>query len=59
MAGQLKQFAKDDSGATAIEYSLIAAFIGIGIITVLGRIGVEVQVPFVDVTDGLKKRTVT
>ena len=55
----MKQFAKDDSGATAIEYSLIAAFIGIGIITVLGRIGVEVQVPFVDVTDGLKKRTVT
>jgi pilus assembly protein Flp/PilA len=29
----LARFAQDDSGVTAIEYGLIAAFIGVGIIT--------------------------
>ena len=29
-------FQKDESGATAIEYALIAAIVGIGIITALG-----------------------
>ena len=32
----IKDFAKDQSGATAIEYALIAAIVGIGIITALG-----------------------
>jgi pilus assembly protein Flp/PilA len=32
----LDRFARDDSGATAIEYGLIAAFIGVGIIAGLG-----------------------
>jgi pilus assembly protein Flp/PilA len=30
------RFLKDESGATAIEYALIAAIIGIGLITALG-----------------------
>ena len=30
-----KHFCKDDSGATAIEYALIAAIVGIGIIVAL------------------------
>lgn len=29
----LKSYAKDDSGATAIEYGLIAALLGLGIVT--------------------------
>ncbi len=29
----LKRFASDESGATAIEYGLIAAIIGVGIIS--------------------------
>jgi pilus assembly protein Flp/PilA len=32
----LARFAHDESGATAIEYGLIAAFIGVGIIAGLG-----------------------
>ena len=31
----LKSFAKDNSGATGIEYALIAALVGIGIIVAL------------------------
>ena len=34
----LARFAQDDSGATAIEYGLIAAFIGVGIITGLTQL---------------------
>ncbi len=32
------RFAQDDSGVTAIEYGLIAAFIGVGIITGLTQL---------------------
>jgi pilus assembly protein Flp/PilA len=32
------RFAKDESGATAIEYGLIAAIVGVGIITGLGTL---------------------
>ena len=51
------RFWHDDSGATSIEYSLIAAFIGIAIISVLQTVGTEVQGPYSDVNTGLKKRS--
>jgi len=35
----LVRFAKCESGATAIEYGLIAALISVAIITVLGTVG--------------------
>jgi pilus assembly protein Flp/PilA len=34
-----KRFAKDESGATAIEYGLIAAGISVAIITVVNGLG--------------------
>ncbi|MDP1639733.1 MAG: Flp family type IVb pilin [Hyphomicrobium sp.] len=34
----LARFAENESGATAIEYGLIAAFIGVGIITGLTQL---------------------
>jgi Flp pilus assembly pilin Flp len=34
MAGKLRAFVKDESGATAIEYSLIAAGIAMAIVAV-------------------------
>ena len=52
----LKQFAKCESGATAIEYGLIAALIGVSIITVVQTVGSEVKATFTDVDTGLKKR---
>jgi pilus assembly protein Flp/PilA len=33
------RFAKDESGATAIEYGLIAALISVGIIVAAGALG--------------------
>lgn len=35
----LKQFAQSSDGATAIEYALIASFIGIVIVTTITSIG--------------------
>ena len=39
MSKALKRFLADDSGATAIEYGLIAAGISVVIIGVLGNVG--------------------
>ena len=52
----LKKFLKNEDGATAIEYGLIAALIGVAIITVVNNVGTEVKGTFSDVDAGLKKR---
>jgi pilus assembly protein Flp/PilA len=48
-----KRFLKDESGATAIEYGLIAALIAVAIITTVGLVGTEVDNTFKAVKDGL------
>ena len=35
----ISRFVKDESGATAIEYGLIAALVGVFIIAALGQLG--------------------
>jgi pilus assembly protein Flp/PilA len=49
-----KQFLRDESGATAIEYALIAAGISITIITVVQGIGTKVNANFSSVQTALK-----
>jgi pilus assembly protein Flp/PilA len=49
----LRKFLRDESGATAIEYGLIAACISIAIIVVAGQIGTELNTTFTKVKDGL------
>ena len=39
MSTLLSRFVKDESGATAIEYGLIAALVAVAIITALGTLG--------------------
>ncbi len=51
---QPKGFAQDRSGATSIEYSLIAAFVGLAIITASIAIGAELVGVFQDVEGGFK-----
>ena len=48
------RFAKCESGATAIEYGLIAALIGVAIITAVTSTGTEISSTFNKVTNGLK-----
>ena len=45
---------KDNSGATAIEYGLIAALISVAAIGALGAIGTNLSSTFDDVADNLQ-----
>jgi len=47
------QFGKDESGATAIEYALIAAIVGIGIITALNSLKTQLNSTFTTVSSAL------
>ncbi|WP_264046247.1 Flp family type IVb pilin [Methylobacterium flocculans] len=53
MKSIFKRFTADESGATAIEYGLIAALIAVVIIGVLGTIGTQLNTKLVAVKDGL------
>jgi pilus assembly protein Flp/PilA len=50
---QLRRFLRDQSGATAIEYGLIAAGISVAIITVVNTLGTQLQATFTTVTTDL------
>ena len=55
MRNFINRFAKDESGATAIEYGLIAALISVVIITALLTIGPKVAGMFDKVDAELEK----
>jgi pilus assembly protein Flp/PilA len=46
-------FAKDESGATAIEYGLIAAGISVAIITVVQGLGTKLNTTFENISSKL------
>ncbi len=46
MTKLVAKFAKDESGATAIEYGLIAALIAVAIIAGAGMIGTKLNAKF-------------
>jgi pilus assembly protein Flp/PilA len=54
MARLLFQFCKDQSGATAIEYGLIAAGISVAIIAVVQALGTNLNTTFSSVSTALK-----
>ncbi len=54
MTNLVKRFAKDESGATAIEYGLIAAGISVAIIAVVQGLGTNLKTTFGRVQTALK-----
>ena len=50
---QLKRLLRDESGATSIEYSVIATGISIGIIVAVTTIGTQLKATFVSITSQL------
>ena len=50
----LAKFVKDNSGATAIEYGLIAAGISVAIIAVVQGVGTSLNTTFTSVQTALK-----
>ncbi len=55
MKSLVKRLVKDESGATAIEYGLIAAIVGIGIIVGLGTLRDGLNTLFNKVNTNLTK----
>jgi pilus assembly protein Flp/PilA len=53
MKSLFKRFTKDQSGATAIEYGLIAALIAVAIIVAVSTVGNETKGTFKKVGDSL------
>ena len=53
MRDRFQAFLKDESGATAIEYGLIAAGISVAIIAVVNGLGTQLNVTFTKVKTAL------
>jgi len=53
MVRDLRTFLKDESGATAIEYALIAAGVALVIITAIKGIGTKLNTTFTSVGNAL------
>jgi len=53
MLNMISKFAKDESGATAIEYGLIAALVAVGLIAALTALGQSLSKIFTHVSTTL------
>jgi pilus assembly protein Flp/PilA len=53
MNGVIKRFVADQSGATAIEYGLIAAGISVAIIAVVNSLGSQLKSTFTNISSQL------
>jgi pilus assembly protein Flp/PilA len=54
MKNLIARFVKDESGATAIEYGLIAAGIALAIIAVVNGLGTNLNAKFTSINNSLK-----
>ncbi|THJ34583.1 Flp family type IVb pilin [Lampropedia aestuarii] len=54
MTNIIKKFWKDEEGATAIEYGLIAGLIAVGILAAVTDIGTYLKVIFEKISEGLQ-----
>lgn len=55
----LKKLRKNDEGATAIEYGLIAALIAVAAITAMNSLGTQLSGTFTDVAGQMENRADT
>ncbi len=54
MMTKFTKFFANESGATAIEYALIASLIAIALVTILGSLGTKLSGVFNEVSSALK-----
>jgi pilus assembly protein Flp/PilA len=54
MKNLIARFVKDESGATAIEYGLIAAGISLAIIAVVNGLGTKLNTQFTSISTSIK-----
>ncbi|MBI1391611.1 MAG: Flp family type IVb pilin [Alphaproteobacteria bacterium] len=56
MKALIKKFLEEENGATAIEYGLIAALVGVAVIAGVRALGTELNETFSSVSSTLDKR---
>lgn len=49
----MNKLLRDEAGATAIEYGLIAALIAVAAITAMSTLGSQLSTTFTEVSDGM------
>jgi pilus assembly protein Flp/PilA len=54
MIALVRKFWADDTGATAIEYGLIAAGVALAIITIVNGLGAKLNTRFTSINNSLK-----
>lgn len=54
MLQKLRRFLKSDEGATAVEYGLIAALIGVVIISAVMALGTTIETQFNNIEKAIK-----
>ena len=54
MGWELRAFLKDESGATAIEYGLIASGVALAIIAAVNRLGTNLKAVFASISTAVK-----
>ncbi|MDB5909042.1 MAG: hypothetical protein JWP34_3156 [Massilia sp.] len=54
MVSAVKAFVADENGVTAIEYGLIAALVGVAIVTAVTALGTQLTATFDDIVLKLK-----
>jgi pilus assembly protein Flp/PilA len=54
MLAKFKSFVANESGATAIEYALIASLIAIALVTILTSLGTRLSSEFSEISSALK-----
>lgn len=54
LRARLRDFLHDQSGATAIEYALIASGIGVAIIAAVNGLGTKISTKFTSISTSLK-----
>lgn len=59
MTKLVSRFLKDESGATAIEYGLIAAFISVALITGASTLGSKLNTMFSNLGNTISSKTPT
>lgn len=57
MRSAIKNFLKDEGGATAIEYALIATMMGVGVLAALYAVRAELRSTFSEVQTELNSAT--
>ena len=56
MLVQIKKFLRDEEGATAVEYGLIAALIAVVILGAVTGVGEKLEIVFNDILNALTKK---